>query len=189
MITQFSEQFEQGTLDTWVMSNHILNSLDHKFVSKQNLNELAWILQRSLISDYPSSFENLAVKNCMINKISGSTRQPFQDDFDEQSIVVDELQKYKHAMINTLKFAVEQNTLSNDDVSQQFLETYGKMTLLEQTIQNYYNIKGISDSDLELDDLQSILNNHKNSQTYNSNIMRNNYALSHEIAKIKSEDL
>ena len=32
MIDQYTEHFETGKLDTWVMSAHLVNSLDHEYV-------------------------------------------------------------------------------------------------------------------------------------------------------------
>lgn len=44
MIDQYSENFEFGKLDPWVASENILNNLDHSEVSKENLNQLTWLL-------------------------------------------------------------------------------------------------------------------------------------------------
>ena len=117
MIDQYSENFEFGKLDPWVASENILNNLDHSEVSKENLNQLTWLLQRALVNRFDSHFKYLVVKDMFMKEMFVDEQKKKDNQFKEFTTILLTIQLYRHAMINTIQFMLENDLQGTDFVT------------------------------------------------------------------------
>ena len=175
MLNQFTEKFESGKLDPWTASNHILDSLDHRYVSKSTLNSLTWLLQRALTNQFDSHFKFLIVKDLLMKQVYVDAHRKQDKQFIEFTEILQSIQLFRHSMMNTLEIMVDNDLQGTDFVTQQFLEKYAEMTVLDKNVVMFNEKNDTREKDF--DDYNLVRNSYE----------QNKWILELDEGKIKSD--
>jgi hypothetical protein len=95
----------QGTLDAWLLVNHMQNSLDINYVDPANVMQLLHMVQSQLILDF-EKFQSQKVQQCVFESVDN----PLIKQSSSQHMSA-RLQDYVHSMQMTMQLCNDHKDL------------------------------------------------------------------------------